>query len=161
MLQFFMIVGSVSPCVLPLQLRPAAPVFPSSNPLSRYALASLVLARPALNLEGSCKWCALLYQSETHPLRFQLLPFILSLEGHSLRVYPGCHQERPSTFKPSKLLTFNRLTPLESALTSKHRVLPCFGRDCPPATLLESTLTRSCPASSLESALTKKPGVGT
>src|SRR5882724_2334239 len=33
------------------------------------------------------------------------------------------------------------ITPLESTLADKHRVLPCFGRNRPPATSLESTLT--------------------
>src|SRR5947208_1634193 len=37
------------------------------------------------------------------------------------------------------------LTPLECAVTSKHRVLPGFGRNCPPATPLECAVTKTRP----------------
>ena len=52
------------------------------------------------------------------------------------------------------------LSPLECALTSKHRVLPGFGRSCPPASPLESALTKTVSANPLECALTKKVGGG-
>ena len=50
------------------------------------------------------------------------------------------------------------LSPLQSALTNKHRVLPCFGRNYPSVSSLESALPQNPSASPLESALTKKGG---
>src|SRR5882724_8535457 len=47
--------------------------------------SSLFLALLALSREGF----VLTHENEAHPLPFQSLPFILSLEGHSLRVYRG------------------------------------------------------------------------
>ena len=52
------------------------------------------------------------------------------------------------------------LSPLESALTDKHRVLPCFLRNGRSASPLESPLTSSRFVTPLESALAKKPGGG-
>src|SRR5271168_2612425 len=52
--------------------------------------------------------------------------------------------------------TSSSLTPLESALASQFRVLPCFDRNHPPINSLESALTRSAPVTSLESAHTKQ-----
>src|SRR5947207_478755 len=37
------------------------------------------------------------------------------------------------------------LSPLECAVTSKHRVLPGFGRSCPSVTSLECALTKGSP----------------
>src|SRR5213082_2599898 len=55
-----------------------------------------------------------------------------------------------------RLLT--RLTPLECAVTSKHRVLPGFGRNCPRVTSLECAVTQINAVTPLECALTKKLG---
>jgi hypothetical protein len=54
----------------------------------------------------------------------------------------------------------HRINPLECALTSKHRVLPGFGRNCRHSSLLECGLAKTPPASPLECALTKKWGRG-
>jgi hypothetical protein len=63
------------------------------------------------------------------------------------------------TFKPSHVQRSNvRLSPLECALTSKHRVLLGFGRSCPPATPLESAFTEIPSVNPLECAFTKKVG---
>jgi hypothetical protein len=99
---------------------------------------------PDLSPEG----CALLHQSEAHLLLFQSLP-------HSLRVYPGWHQERLSILN---CFTSLLVSHLESTLTDGHRVLPCFGRDCPPASCLESTLARTAFVTPLEATLTKNQG---
>ena len=48
------------------------------------------------------------------------------------------------------------LSLLQSVLTSKDRVLPGFGRSYPPATPLESALTKISSVTPLECALTKK-----
>ena len=52
------------------------------------------------------------------------------------------------------------ISPLECAVTSKHRVLPGFGRSCPPVTPLECAVTQIDAVSPLECALTKKVGGG-
>jgi|SRR5919108_3823194 hypothetical protein len=52
------------------------------------------------------------------------------------------------------------LSPLECALTSKHRVLQGFARNCLSATPLECALTETRLATPLECALTKKVGGG-
>src|SRR5216684_4856332 len=70
------------------------------------------------------------------------------------------------TCKPWNLPTRTiPLSPLESALPDKHRVLPVFSRNRPPSSPLDATLTRMLISvnsneltkqlSSLESALTK------
>jgi len=48
--------------------------------------------------------------------------------------------------------------PLECALTSKHRVLPGFGRSCPSVSSLESAVTEHPSLTPLECALTKSGG---
>src|SRR5437762_1982845 len=53
---------------------------------------------------------------------------------------------------------WTRLSPLECAVTSKHRVLPGFGRSYPPVTSLECAVTQIGAVSPLECALTKKGG---
>src|SRR5438105_10714684 len=52
------------------------------------------------------------------------------------------------------------LSPSECAVTSKHRVLPGFGRNCPPATPLECAVTQIDAVTPLECAVTKKWGEG-
>jgi hypothetical protein len=54
----------------------------------------------------------------------------------------------------------DKINPLECALMSKYRVLPGFGRSCPPITPLESALAKKPPATPLESAVTKRVGEG-
>ena len=56
--------------------------------------------------------------------------------------------------------TSSSLTPLESALASQFRVLPCFDRNHPPINPLESALTRCTTVNPLESAHTKNIGEG-
>ncbi len=65
------------------------------------------------------------------PKRFapRLLPSYPQNSSHPLPLTLSC-----------RLLT--RLSPLECAVTSKHRVLPGFGRNCPPATPLECAVTK-------------------
>src|SRR5882724_4932366 len=52
------------------------------------------------------------------------------------------------------------ITPLDATLTDEHRVLPRFGRNRPPTTPLESTLTRYASVTPLDATLTKTRGVG-
>ncbi len=88
------------------------------------------------------------------------LPFQVS-KGLSLSRYSQLttrHYVCPSWVANSRLLT--PISPLECALTSKHRVLPCFGRNCPRVTPLESALTRRRPVTPLECAVPKKVGGG-
>jgi hypothetical protein len=56
--------------------------------------------------------------------------------------------------------SLSELSPLKCAVTSKYRVLPGFGRNCPPVSGLECALTKSTSATPLECALTKKGGGG-
>jgi hypothetical protein len=70
--------------------------------------------------------------------------------------------ENTASLSPAEPV-FTRISPvnpLESAYTSQHRVLPCFGRNRPTATPLESAFPRGPFASSLESAYTKNRGGG-
>src|SRR5207248_7073481 len=53
-----------------------------------------------------------------------------------------------------------RLTPLECAVPSKHRVLPGFGRNCPSVSPLECAVTQIDAVTPLECAVTKKVGGG-
>src|SRR5438067_9511034 len=81
------------------------------------------------------------------PKRFapRLLPSYPQNSSHPLPLTLSC-----------RLLT--RLSPLECAVTSKHRVLPGFGRNCPSATPLECALTKRAVVTPLECAVTKKVG---
>ena len=83
------------------------------------------------------------------PKRFapRLLPSYPQNSSHPLPLTLSC-----------RLLT--RLSPLECAVTSKHRVLPGFGRSCPPVTPLECAVTQIDAVTPLECALTKKGGGG-
>src|ERR1700676_1111437 len=98
-------------------------------------------------------FCTLLQKSESHPLCAQ--SFARSLQKHW-----GCPQQRffLATRSPRASKGHSPLSPLESALTGKRRVLPGFGRNRRPTTPLESALTRKRSVTPLESALTKKPG---
>ena len=81
------------------------------------------------------------------------LPHIRTPRG----IYPlrRSHQSSPiSPFVTRRYL----VTPLECAVTSKHRVLPGFGRSCPPVTPLECAVTQIDAVTPLECALTKKVG---
>jgi hypothetical protein len=63
-------------------------------------------------------------------------------DPRGVRKHPGVTR---SVFSNSHSSALFVLTPLDSALTDEHRVLPRFGRNRPSATLLESTLTKeSC-----------------
>ena len=115
---------------------PQRPNFARSSPQILHTLASL--------------FCALLHGSETHLLFFQSSP-------HSLRVYPGWHQERFPFPPPTHQ---SPLSPAESALTDELRVLTEVGRTSLSATPLESVLTARRFVTPLESALTKKRGEG-
>ena len=119
------------------------------------------------SLPRICKGCALscpdpreVHQSEKHLLHFQSLPFTPispSLEGHSLCVYPGRHQERSVS---CRLSAVGFVSPLSATLMDDLRVLPCFGRSCPPATPLDATLTDSASVNPLSATLTKNRGGG-
>src|SRR5437762_249971 len=73
---------------------------------------------------------------------------------------PGWGRWNAGHFKDHLNATPLRISPLECAVTSKHRVLPGFGRSCPPATPLECAVTQIGAVSPLECALTKKVGGG-
>ena len=51
-----------------------------------------------------------------------------------------------------------RLTPLECAVPSKHRVLPGFGRNCPSVSPLECAVAKTPRVTPLECAVPKKGG---
>jgi hypothetical protein len=88
-----------------------------STPLSiskpaRANVEAVLLGRPAVLrpfARSSAFFCTSLHKSEAHPLLFQPV-------AHSLRVYPGCHQER---FSISPLTTRHllHLSPLSAILT--------------------------------------------
>src|SRR5215471_15894351 len=63
-------------------------------------------------------------------------------------------------FHQSPVINHESLTPLECALTSKHRVLPGFGRNRPPVTSLESALTKRGARKSFRMRTYKKQGGG-
>ena len=96
---------------------------------------------------------ALLQQSAEHLFSFQSL-------AHSLCVYPGWRLERPCKFQFSFFSASCPATPLEATLTDEHRVLPCFGRSCPLASPLESTLARFASVTPLGATLTENQGRG-
>ena len=90
--------------------------------------------------------------------RWKRIPFSFNHFRTRCTKQPGVTK---SVFLNSSALhssTFSALTPLDSALTDEHRVLPCFGRNHPPASPLESTLTGNRAVTPLDSALTKKGG---
>ena len=88
----------------------------------------------------------------------QLLPF--HAPAHSLQRHRDA--TKSTSFNSSTLhsSTSALLSPSESTLTAKLRVLPCFGRNRPPASPLDATLTRSRSVSLLDATLTKNWGVG-
>src|SRR5437762_9274483 len=85
-----------------------------------------------------------------------------------LAVYPSHLPASPASacgdsFILLKLLTVScqllaGLSPLECAVTSKHRVLPGFGRSCPPITPLECALTKRSPRNPFRMRTYKKSG---
>src|SRR5882724_3501043 len=95
--------------------------------------------------------CALLRQSEAHPLTFQGF-------AHSLRVYPGCHQERFFHGRRPPAVNFRLVTPLDATLTAELRVLAEINRNCPPASLLDAILTETSSVTPLGATLTKTGG---
>ena len=84
----------------------------------------------------------------SEPLCFQQLPTIKSsnpLVFKTIRNAPGVWV-LPLCFNVQTLqrVIFKRgLSPLECALTSKHRVLPGFGRNCPSVTPLECAVAKA------------------
>src|SRR5437660_10973399 len=81
----------------------------------------------------------------------------------------ACHRSRVTNHQPPQLcrdslairhspVATSPVIPLECAVTSKHRVLPGFGRSCPTVTPLECAVTQIGAVSPLECALTKKSG---
>jgi hypothetical protein len=110
------------------------------------------LACPELRRVHS-PYTSFVYKNEDHPLSPQPL-------AHSYTKTPECHPER---FLPFDFLTLNfrlDLTPLSATLIADLRVLPCFGRNRPPATPLDATLTDLTPVTPLSATLTKTPGGG-
>jgi len=127
----------------------------------RRVLATLPLA-PSAAMSSSralaALFCTLFYQSKTHPMSFQLFPFILSLEGHSSQNHPECHPERHFNSSSLNCSASSPATPSESTLVDVLRVLPCFGRNCPLATPVESILTDFTPVTPLSATLTENRG---
>ena len=133
----------------PARLFMSGPTGSPSNSSAAAAPSRLPLREPIpYNL-----YIAMLYKSEAQPLSFLKLP-------HSSQKHPGWHQERFSSPCAPLITRHSPLSFVESTLTDKHRVLPCFGRDCPPASPLESTLTRTGAVTPLEATLTKNRGGG-
>ena len=123
-------------------------------------------SRPSLLPAPSCEGFALLRQSETHLLIFQLVP-------HSLQKHSGVTKSVSFNSSTLHLSTFSVLSPLESALTDEHRVgfrglylqtlsrqATEISRNRPPTARAESTLTESRAVSPLDATLTKRRGRG-
>jgi hypothetical protein len=153
---------SVSPALIVRHWPSICPVARLSFqlPLRSTSIRSLFLARLAQSCEGSRKGCALFYpdprgvhQSVTHPASFQSLP-------HSLCVYPGWRLFRLYFLTSLRPYFSSVLTPLSATLAAGLRVLPCFGRNRPPATPLDATLTESTAVTPLAATLTKTRGRG-
>src|SRR5213078_1207718 len=81
----------------------------------------------------------------------------------------ACHRSRVTNHQPPQLcrdslairhspVATSPVIPLECAVTSKHRVLPGFGRSCPSVTPLECAVTQIDAVTPLECAVTKKGG---
>src|SRR5882724_8368932 len=117
----------------------------------RRVLATLPLA-PSAAMSSSrglaALFCTLLYQSETHLMSFQPLP-------HSLQKHPGCHLERHFNSSTSNCSASSPATPSQSTLVDVLRVLPCFSRNCPPASPFDATLTDFACVTPLSATLTK------
>src|SRR6184192_484454 len=81
----------------------------------------------------------------------------------------ACHGSQVTNHQPPQLcrdslatrhspLATSPLTPLECAVTSKHRVLPGFGRSCPSVTPLECAVTKRAPRNPFKMRSYKKGG---
>ena len=88
----------------------------------------------------------------------QLLPSQAS--AHSSQKHRDGTKSASSILRSPLATHHSPLTPLKATLTDKHRVLPCFGRNRPPVSLLDSTLTESSTVTPLEATLTKNQGGG-
>jgi hypothetical protein len=108
---------------------------------------------PGLSRALAPLFCTLLHQSETHPVPFQSV-------AHSLQKHPGCHPELHFNSSTLNCSASSAATPSESTLVDVLRVLPCFGRNRPPATPVESTLTDFASVTPLSATLTKTGGGG-
>ncbi len=120
------------------------------RPSTRLAPNPSRTSSPRLSRALAPLFCTLLHQSETHPVPFQSV-------AHSLQKHPGCRLE---PFRSYASTRHSSLSPLDSALADVLRVLPCFSRNCPPATPVESTLTDFASVTPLSATLTKTGGGG-
>ena len=117
---------------------------------------SAVFLSPLRDLSNSslfCTFCTVLQKSDAQPLLFQSFPA-------SLRKRRGVLKSVFFNSSTLNSLTSAPTTPLSAALTDDLRVLPCFGRNCPPVTPLDATLTRSTSVNPLSATLTKNRVVG-
>lgn len=92
------------------------------------------------------------------PRRMRILPALSAAEGSEHRESKALSQVPSSSSRSAT--QFHDVIPLECAFTSKHRVLPGFGRSCPSVTSLKSALTKAVFITPLECALTKNRGGG-
>ena len=99
-----------------------------------------------------------LFSSLLHP-RAMPIPFPFSRLCTLCAKHPGVTMSS-SVAVDCQLSAVNFLSSLESALTDKHRVLPCFGRTGSFVSPAFPALTDTSPLSPLESALTKIVGEG-
>lgn len=106
-------------------------------------------------------------------LKFQLTPLESALSiRRRMRILsalfltgsePACAGWHRESIEDSDLVgkdPCRALSRLQCALTDKYRVLPCFSRNCPFATPLESALTKMCPHNSFRMRTYEKQGVG-
>jgi hypothetical protein len=127
-----------------LQIADAA----SSSPRSFMPRRQAVLLTLPPAIFNSSLFCTLLQKSEAHPLSFQPV-------AHSLQKHPGWRLFRHYFLTSLHPYFAPVLTPLSATLTADLRVLPCFGRSCPPATSLDATLTKTSAVTPLGATLTK------
>jgi hypothetical protein len=126
------------------QIADAASSSPRSFMPRRQAV--LLTLPPAIS-NSSLLW-TLLQKSEAHHLSFQ--PVAHSLQKHlGWRTSPSLLPYFITSLLPPLL------SPLSATLTADLRVLPVFGRSCPPATSLDATLTKTSAVTPLGATLTK------
>jgi len=146
---------------------PPRPVVPQRIPTARPPIRVIVRAIADAQHQGASGLTPLFATLPENPpvsLIIATLPKSSSRNSFVCHTYetprgpiPFRRSQRSSPISP--LVTRRYLvTPLECAVTSKHRVLPGFGRNCPPVTPLECAVTQINAVTPLECALTKKVG---
>ena len=159
----------------PVMPRRPVVVLTPPRPISPSSLACPACPEPRRELRRvHSPYTSFLYKNEAHPLSSQLFARWYTktpgCQGLYLQTLSGkmCHPKRFSISYNSALFTDHGtrptdhapIIPLSATLAADLRVLPCFGRNCPPATPLDATLTDLAPVSPLSATLTKNSGEG-